>query len=261
MQGILIEILRKIIFTKIVKMKTYDKQKTIDELQNELLNIETLYNSKCVNWKGKTNDTNEPYSEVIAAELLRNLKKFDNIQTITRTSTYCRENHCKIEMDVCNSNRKEEIFAKRLTGLTLNELGLIVDYQIPLKGTRADKGAGKIDLISFNHKTNTLYLIELKYKENSETLLRASLESYTYYNIIDRVNLLADYKDVLEKAFGDVDLKKIKTKPAVLLVPPCKANDDLEEIDMNDRPQQKALALAMGISYFTLEIYTYETEL
>lgn len=242
-------------------MRTYDKQQTIDAFQKELVNIETLYNSNCVNWTGKTSDTNEPYSEVIANELLRNLKEFDNIKPITRTNTYCRENHCKIEMDICNSNRNEEMFAKRLTGLNLEGLGLILDYQIPLKGTRADKGAGKIDLISFNQQTNTLYLIELKYKENPETLLRASLESYTYYNVIDREKLLADYRDVLEETVGHVDLKDVITKPAVLLVPPCKANDELEDIDMNERPQQKALALALGISYFTLEVHTYETEL
>lgn len=133
-----------------------------------------------MNWTGTTKDTDELYSEILANELLRNLKEFDKISTVTRTETYCRENHCNIEIDICKSNRDEENFAKRITGLTLEGLGLIKDFQIPLKDTRADKGLGKIDLISFNEETKTLYLIELKYKENKETLLRASLESYTY---------------------------------------------------------------------------------
>jgi len=242
-------------------MRTYDKNQTIDVLQKEMVNIESLYNAKCVNWTGNTSDTNEPYSEVIASELLRELKAFDRIKQITRANTYCRENHCNIEMDICNSNRKEEIFAKRLTGLTLEGLGLVLDYQIPLKDTRADKGAGKIDMLSFDQQTNTLYLIELKYKENAETLLRASLESYTYYLVINRQKLLADYAALLEKMVGNVDLENVTIKPAVLLVPPCKANDELEDLAMFERPQLKALALALGISYFTLEIHTYETEL
>ena len=120
-------------------MKTYNEQQTINALQNELANIENLYNSKCVNWTGKTSDTNQPYSEVIANILLRHLNLFDTIQPISRSSTYCRENHCNVEMDICNSNRNEEIFAKRLTGLSLDELGYVMDYQVPLKDTRANK--------------------------------------------------------------------------------------------------------------------------
>ena len=242
-------------------MRTYDKNQTIDVLQKEMVNIESLYKAKCVNWTGNTSDTNEPYSEVIASELLRELKAFDRIKQITRANTYCRENHCNIEMDICNSNRKEEIFAKRLTGLTLEGLGLVLDYQIPLKDTRADKGAGKIDMLSFNQQTNTLYLIELKYKENIETLLRASLKSYTYYSIIDQKKLLADYKSLLEKTSSHVDMNKISVKPAVLLIPPCRANDELEELFSTERPKQKALALALGIKFFTLDLATYETEL
>ena len=242
-------------------MRAYNEEQTINAIKNELANIENLYNSNCVNWTGKTSDTNEPYSEVIANVLLRNLNLFDTIQPITRTSTYCRENHCKVEMDICNSNRNEEIFAKRLTGLSLDELGYVMDYQVPLKDTRANKGVGKIDLISFNQTHNTLYLIELKYKENIETLLRASLKSYTYYSIIDQKKLLADYKSLLEKTFVYVDMNKISVKPAVLLIPPCRANDELEKLFSTERPKQKALALALGIKYFTLELSTYETEL
>jgi len=242
-------------------MKAYDKKQTIDALQKELASITSLYNAKCVNWTGETSDTNEPYNEVIASELLRNLKAFDSINTITRESSYCRENHCNIEMDICNSNRREEIFAKRMTGLTLEGLGHILDYQVPLKGTRADKEAGKIDMLSFNQQTSTFYLIEVKYKDNTETLLRASLESYTYFRVVDREKLLADYGALLEKMVGYVDLENVTIKPAVLLVPPCKANNELEDLAMYERPQLKALALALGMSYFTLEMHTYETEL
>ena len=65
------------------------KQETIDELKIELSSIENLYKSKCVNWTGKTKDTDEYYSEIIANELLRNLKEFDKIPAVTRN---CRHN-------------------------------------------------------------------------------------------------------------------------------------------------------------------------
>lgn len=239
------------------------RKETIDELKKELSNIENLYKSKCVNWTGTTSDTNEFYTEIIANELLRELKEFDRISTVTRTETYCRENHCNIEIDICKSNRDEENFAKRLTYLTLENIGLIKDYQVPLKDTRADKGLGKIDLISFNEETKTLYLIELKYEGNKETLLRAMLESYTYYRIIDKVKLINDcfnnQKFIFTKAFNEVEPSEINVKPAVLVVPKCNAYDELESVEFGERPKLKALALALDIKYFTLEFLTNES--
>jgi hypothetical protein len=236
---------------------------TIKELKKELSKIENLYKSKCVNWTGTTKDTDELYSEVIANELLRELKEFDKISTLTRTKTYCRENHCNIEIDICNSNRDEENFAKRITGLSLDGLGLIKDFQIPLKDVIANKGLGKIDLISFNEETKTLYLIELKYEGNKETLLRASLESYTYYKIVDKVKLINDcfnnQKFILNNVFNPIDPTEINVKPAVLVVPKCNAYNELEEVDSGGRPKLKALALALDIKYFTVEFFTNET--
>lgn len=226
---------------------------TINELKKELSDIENLYKSKCVNWTGTTSDTNELYSEIIANELLRELKEFDKISTVTRTETYCRENHCNIEIDICNSNRDEENFAKRITGLTLDGLGLIKDFQIPLKDTRADKGLGKFDLISFNEETKTLYLIELKYEGNKETLLRASLESYTYYKIVDKDKLINDCFN------NQISPGGINVKPAVLVVPKCNSYNELEDVKSGKRPKLKALALALDIKYFTVEFLINET--
>ena len=245
-------------------MKEKTKIETIKELKKELSSIENLYKAKCINWTGKTKDTNELYSEIIANELLRELKEFDKISTVTRSKTYCRENHCNIEIDICNSNRDEENFAKRITGLKLEGLGLIKDYQVPLKDTRENKGLGKIDLISFNEETKTLYLIELKYEGNNETLLKASLESYTYYKTIDKTKLINDcfnnQKFILNKVYNQIDPSEINVKPAVLVVPKCNAYDELEDIEIGEnRPKLKALALALDIKYFTIEFLINET--
>ncbi len=229
------------------------RKETIDEFKKGLSNIGNLYKSKCVNWTGTTKDTDELYSEIIANELLRNLKEFDKILTVTRAGTYCRENHCNIEIDICKSNRDEENFVKRITGLTLEGLGLIKDFQIPLKDTKADKGLGKIDLISFNEETKTLYLIELKYRDNKETLLRASLESYTYYKIVDKTKLINDCFN------NQIDPSEINVKSAVLVVPECNAYDELEDVELGERPKLKALALALDINYFTVKFLTNET--
>lgn len=228
------------------------KKETIDELNIELSTIENLYKSNCVNWTGKTKDTSEYYSEIIANELLRNLKVFDKIPVVSRTSTYCRENHKQIEINL-ESNRQEEIFAKRIAFLNLAGLGHIKDYQIPLKDSRADKGLGKIDLISYNKSTKSLYLIELKYEGNPETLLRATLESYTYYKTIDKNKLIIDCL----KGSNHSDIRII---PTVLVVPKCNPYDELMNMD-NEHPKLKALSLALEIKFFTLEIFTDENPL
>ncbi len=219
------------------------KKEIINELKDELSNIENLYDSDCVKRIGKTKDTDEYYSEIVASELLQELIGFDKISTVTRTKTYCRENHKKIKIDL-ESNRDEENFAKRITGLKLDGLGLIKDFQIPLKDTRANKGLGKIDLISFNEETKILFLIELKYEENKETLLRAILESYTYYKIIDKTKLINDcFND-------DINLGDINVKPAVLVVPDCNAYKELQEIKNGKRLKLKELINKLNISCF-----------
>ena len=227
---------------------SHSRKNTINALNNELVKIQNLYKAQCINWTGRTNDSNELYTEVIAQELFKNVKEFDKFLQVTSTSSYCTETHSKIEIDLAKSNRGEENFAKRITGLKLKHLGLIKDFQIPLKDTLGDTGLGKIDLISCNEESKTIFLIELKYINNKETLLRALLESYSYYKIVDESKLKSDYK---------FSSKEIITKPAVLLVPGCTAYDELKEMERSERPELKALSIALEVDIFTLEFSVY----
>lgn len=228
-------------------MTRHSKEVTVDELKNKLSPIEKLYKAKCINWTGTTTVSNKQYSEIIAEELsLRHLDKLRNIPSIPRTKeSYYRENHCNI--DINENNRKEENFAKSLykNRKKLETLGLIKDFQIPLKNIRNDndKGIGKIDLISYNEKDNILFLIELKYTENKETLLRAILESYTYSKIVDGTKLINDFK------LGSVNPEII---PCVLLAKGCKSYRELEEMESEKRPNLKKLSRELGIRFFTI---------
>ncbi|MGA2408608.1 MAG: hypothetical protein ABSF81_17930 [Bacteroidales bacterium] len=235
----------------------YSRQETIVKLNIELATIEKLYKSNCINWKGTTIDSNEQYSEVIAQELLKKLAEFSNIHPVTRKSHYYIEKHGYIKIDICKSNRDEENFAKRITGLNFKHFGLIIDYQIPLKDSLKDTGIGKIDLISFDEKTKTLYLMELKYIGNKETLLRALLESYTYYKVVDKVELINDcvksQKIILNKSSNSITSNDITIIPSVLLVPECNSYDELKEMESGDRPYLKELSIALGVKFFTIE--------
>jgi hypothetical protein len=233
---------------------------TIEELNKELETIEILYKAKCLKWSGTTTDTDEHYSEIIANELLRNLKEFDKIPTVTRNNSYYTESHCNIEIDICGSNRNEELFAKRITGVELDDLGLVLDYQVPLKDTASDEGLGKIDLISFDEDIDTLYLIELKYAGSKDTLLKATLQSYIYYQTVDKMKLVNDYlqnhKLLSNNGKKHISPEAIKVKPAVLLVPECDANNELNEVEIGERPKTKALVLALDMKIFTFEYFT-----
>ena len=55
------------------------------------------------------------------------------------------------------------------------------------------------------------------------------------------------------------DQNSIKVKPAVLVVPGCNAFEELEVVEFGNR--QKLKALALDITYFTLELETNEITL
>ena len=232
-------------------MTKYNEEETIIELRNALKDINTLYNKKCINWSGTAKHSHKQYTEIIAEELLNHIDKFDTIDNISRKSSYKRENHSNIKID-CKSNRDEEKFAKKIIDLELDTLGLITDYQIPLKDTMENKGIGKIDLISHNKESKRLFLIELKYKGNKDTLLRAILESYTYSKIVDTNKLKKDF-------LSSVNPHEII--PSILLVKGCKSYNELKEMEDDKRPHLRSLSKKLGIKLFTIEFMINESKL
>jgi len=246
--------LNKNLNNKIMAYKRGDLDKII---KNPKIEVDTFYKEKFNNYIGKTSDTEEYYSEIIAAELLNTPEFFDKIKSIKRESigkSYLTKSHHDGTFSINEkSNRHEEKFAKLLFDKNNNysSLGKIIDFQVPLKDKQKDK-AGKIDLISFDKNNSTLYLIELKYGENTETLLRAILEIYTYYKIVDEGKLKNDFKNLLLEAS---DFEKIQVKPAVMLVKDlekkhCKSFLELEEIKKGERINLKKLAAKMNITFF-----------
>ncbi len=173
-------------------MKKYSRAYILEECQNRIHPIERFYREPLVNRIGKTNDTDEYYTEVIAEFLLRdeNLKLLDSIEMISRED-YSVEWHDGIYDS--DSNRLEEHLAMDMYNMTKREncsfygVGKMIAYQIPLNKKRED-AAGKIDLLSQNN--DVAYILELKVPESRETMLRCLLESYTYLKRINRSKLI-----------------------------------------------------------------------
>lgn len=221
--------------------------KTVSALQGDM---GSLYQAPFINWRGKTKDDNEQlFTEVIAEEFLRSdiLTALQALPVISR-ERYDVDSHDGIYERA--TNREEEILSKDLfafckRGNQFRRIGSIFDYQVPLKSVRADK-AGKIDLVSFNARDNKVWLLELKKKDNKETLLRCMMEIATYYQVIDKEKFIDSYS-ILSGLQPDSICK------AVLVFKDSTQQQEIKEMQEGYRPMLKSLSAALDISFFLLE--------
>ncbi len=223
-------------------MIKYARDRIISDLQKGIEMPSLLYQLPCCKRRGKTQD-GEWYSE-LAAEFLS-----DHFESLTRglkpinRPEYDTPSHRR-------PRRLEEHVAKCLYQTDLGPLGRVVDYQVPLKKSRANKAVGKIDLISFRSAPDPcVYLIELKCGENPEPLLRAALEIYTYSNQLHKANLLASYKE-----FGRLGEHDIKT--AILVTQGTGAHEDARS--MQSMPELRKFIQLLQIEVFELQPWKSE---
>lgn len=215
----------------------YTREQIRTRLDDLSVNMSLLYKDDCINYIGKTTDTKEYYTEVIAEWLLERIDLFEEIKPITRKSSYRMSGHDGIP-DNPHSNRTEELIAMAIMRKgTLPLVGQILDYQTPLKNVRKDK-AGKIDLLAYDGKT--LRILELKEPDSDETMLRCVLEGYTYLKTVDKRKLLAD--------FGLPDDTDVVACPFVF-----KNGDQWKEMQQ-ERPYIKKLMDIIGTTpYYIIE--------
>ena len=185
----------------------YSKNEILEMIENAKFDIRSFYKQDFVNYAGKTKDSREYYTEIIAEWLLSHVDLFNKIKLINREGSYRIESH---DGKIINqeSNRAEEKIAMKLfdysqnKGEIFDKIGKIIDYQIPLKNIQTDD-AGKIDLLAYNEDTDTLRILELKKSDSKETMLKCLLEVYTYLKIVNKDKLLKDFglpKDTIVKA-------------------------------------------------------------
>ena len=185
----------------------FSKNEILEMIENAKFDIRSFYKQDFVNYAGKTKDSKEYYTEIIAEWLLSHVDLFNKIKLINREGSYRIESH---DGKIINqeSNRAEEKIAMKLfdysqnKGEIFDKFGKIIDYQTPLKNIQTDD-AGKIDLLAYNEDTDTLRILELKKSDSKETMLKCLLEVYTYLKIVNKVKLFKDFglpKDTIVKA-------------------------------------------------------------
>ncbi|WHY20134.1 hypothetical protein QNH28_03680 [Paenibacillus sp. G2S3] len=235
------------------------KMNLINEVGAYVNTIDQLYKSSILNRRGKTTN-GELFTEVIAEELLRlDIKnRLKEINEVVRESGYRVITHDGVvttghkEED---SNRKEERVAIQLfnlsqSGKIFNGIGRIMDYQVPLKNSSADKGLGKIDLISL--VDDCMVLIEFKINENRETLLRCVLEIATYYQVLSKSKFLNSYSN----EFGSP--KRIKK--AVLIVIDSLHYKEMLELRNGERRHLEKLMDTLEVQVFCMDPVSFEVQ-
>lgn len=226
----------------------YSKKDTIKEFQEAMNNgIAAIYNADCITWRGKTTDSHELYSEIISKELIESkiIEKLSSIKAIERKN-YNVNHTGKFN----NTNRQEEGFAIELfndckNGKELPEIGKIINYQVPLKASQKDK-AGKIDLVSYNESEKIVYLLELKDKDNEETLLRCVLEIATYYQLLNKPNFIKSYSELKNSDVKDKDIKK-----GILIFEDSSQHNEVKEIEC--QPSLKTLIKSLEVEIFSID--------
>ncbi|MGN0701397.1 MAG: hypothetical protein ACI4J8_10420 [Oscillospiraceae bacterium] len=169
----------------------YTRSEIIGECNTAFQNKSTFYKQPFINYRGKTEDTDEYFTEVIAEFLCEHISEFMNgITVITRESPYKTPGHDGVIKDL-DSGREEEIIAMKMYDKQYDFIGKMIDYQTPLKNKRTDE-AGKIDLLAYDR--TTLRILELKKPDSVETMLRCVLEGYTYLKTANIAKLLADFE-------------------------------------------------------------------
>ena len=195
--------------------KQYKKSKVIEKLSQYFLDkdCKNLYKDGCINYVGITSDTKENYTKVIVDYLVEHIAEFEKQLSkvlVTRKTSYKTESHTgKSDFDFNKhpgGERREEKIAHAMYCQYKDvpaEFGKILDYQIPLKNKKDDKGLGKIDLLSVKDGSKPglkiVYFLELKRDSSKETLLRCILEAYTYSKIINKDKLCDDFNIPLSK--------------------------------------------------------------
>ena len=219
---------------------------------------EDVYKRKEVNYQSVTNDTNEYYSEVVAAQILQKynildstaLKKYlfpENKMTVEKERTY-DVIHKPENIEINNkSKRNEENIAKNSLKISLcsDDNYEVIDYQVPVNRVQYSK-QGKIDLILRNNDKNIILLAELKDERSKETILRAVTEIKTYLTKIEAND--SSYKRIKE-SYKNSSVDSVKILPAVIF-----SNDKdqkLKEvrkglIKVNNRPKHEFNEMIQG---------------
>lgn len=138
--------------------------------------------------------------------------------------------------------------SKQEEKLYKSTIGKIIDYETPIRNTSEDEGYKGIDLLSYSKDSNILYFLEAKGPSSGESLLRAVLEVFTYWKVVDHEKLLYDFKNKMPEI--SIDPFETKIKKAVLLF---EGSPIYIEYVNNESPNTIKLMKKLGVGFFGIK--------
>jgi len=191
----------------------YEKGRRELEVLIQQDRVRCIYQAPCLNLSGPRSRKEERFTNSFAKYLLQHLVELGSIQPNKRCQSYSCPHHGQTSWP-----KDSRIFnEKRLVRAIFNQqrhsgnesisdpdncIGELIDYEIPLKQQMSGDPAGDIDLLGVCREKKIINLIEVKIlpkKSKRDTLLRAVMEIFTYYMLLDRNKFLDEYKDRLPR--------------------------------------------------------------
>jgi hypothetical protein len=236
------------------------EKKLGEEFKENKSDPKVFYKLHTLNNKGKDNHIKKVLPKLVLEKGY--IDEFNNINKTTRKVGYI-DQHVKNKFKKGSTCKGEAQLARMFFNekIYFRQIGEIIDYQVPLKvpKSKENKGLGKIDLLFYEKKNNIVYLTELKNRTgNKDSLLKAILEIYTYYKLMDIKKLQEEIKSV--KGIENYELCL-----AVLLEEDCAAYKDIEVVKEQMKDILKKICEQIKITVFSYKeennIYLTKIEL
>lgn len=163
--------------------RIYTESTCLQKIHDAYLNgnVCRLYDEKFIkSWNGVTSDSGREYQEIFAEFIYFRLidGKLPMVDKC-KVETYCEIDRQDAIRDNEEGVQRDFFFGRRKLSA---EFGIPVWFELQTN----DPGQGKgIDLVYYNETTLEINIFELKYRNSTETLLRAVMEIQTYYQRVD----------------------------------------------------------------------------
>lgn len=224
--------------------------------------VKSLFKQDANVWyKSSNKEISEKFAEYVLDEKNDGIYWLFSIGKITRCKTKSDSrnnsdkrvyavNHEDTQTGDKDNNEKhicKRIFkaAKQDENQYKSTIGQIIDYETPIRNTSKDKGYKGIDMLSYHKESDTLFFLEAKRQDSDEPLLRAVLEVFTYWKVVDHEKLLYDFKNKMPEL--SIDPFETKVKKAVLLF---EDSPIYNEYVNNESPNTIKLMKKLGVGFY-----------
>lgn len=174
----------------------FSRDKIIEKCQEAIKVPWSFYRENFIRSEDGIKGEPEVYrTEIIAEFVLNNLDVFENgIIVHPRENYFVKHDGQKTYTNHVENDLEKELYVKsEFQKHEYDFIGRIKNYQVPMLVDGHDKGVRAFDLFSVNNDKQTAYILELKKKGSTESMLRCVMEAYTYLKIVCKRNLLNSY--------------------------------------------------------------------